>query len=753
MEKIKGRALRLEECQIHEEREIVRSILSDFNGVRLGFIKTNDEEYMIVIYSVFGEKIIIPCQNFEEASAATEKIMLNLEKVRIERENGDRYGIISATQGEQVEVQISRPNIRYMHNRRKIENDLYKQLYETYGLEYDDGKIISKDALRKYNDETLQGAIKLYFKRKAEAKIGTNVNLEDSTADQIIKKILLITRSEEQHYILTSLEQVRIDGEPLERTRTVGQYLIDQARTQEENAVDFNKYGYSEGVQNYLLKLIYNQQINITDEQKEGLVKFKRSGYKMINSLMRGDYETIEREYTRSTSIALTVRQILQMETIAKALPKRNCDIIVSRLGRALHNSQSGSENKKQYKSFVSFGTNNGTWVDGTSSETKVLYRRLLKGGEPAIPIDLICPEALSYLLLECEILNLPMSYDEINVTETEDYLGKGVSKIIEMGNIENIPVHDIIKKRLNEIRRLLEKTPKTTPQSEEESPERLETDEDRRKYEIWGYIDNPEDEQLELADIMEQYRKSGEMKEIIGFDERIIKDPMQYKSELHGAPHTRRVAFLVRTLANLYQLPENDKRLLLFAAQNHGIGREHDMEDIEHGQKSAYKLKDAEGWTEFSPEEQELISFIITQHSEEKNSQIQAISRLGDDKKERYKMMLNYLTDADKLDRVRLGRSDGLDPSRLTLPISKKMVKMAYQTKQFLFKVFEYEESESKIRRMLEDVNAAIKLIEQIEQSPMEEVIEVNPLIYFDDYKQNRISAPIPSHQDENIR
>lgn len=68
---------------------------------------------------------------------------------------------------------------------------------------------------------------------------------------------------------------------------------------------------------------------------------------------------------------------------------------------------------------------------------------------------------------------------------------------------------------------------------------------------------------------------------------------------------------------------------------------------------------------------------------------------KLPPKKQESYKKMLNYMKDADKLDRVRLGKYDGLDPARLSLPISQKLIKAAYQSHEYLFDFLELEKLE----------------------------------------------------------
>lgn len=730
-----------------EENIVARSIFSDFKGTRLGLAKSNDGKYMVIIFPYSGDKIIVPCENIEEASHTVEKVMLNLEKSRIKEQKGEGYGIVSALQGDRVKVEINdRGNIRYTRSRENRKVELYKQLYELYGLKFDKREMYKRIDTDQYpNDEKIQKEIKdkLFSAERFRAFFDDSLKkmLEEEIpeANQIIKKIVAVLRTEGDSYIIAKLDQITIDGKTLEKTRDVGQYLINKATLNTgEKVIDFNTQGYSDSVQNYLLKLVYNQHIKLTHEQKKGMVYFKEEGYKIMNALMRAQNEVVKKEYTMNHSIDSIVEQLLQMEAISKSLPKRNYDITLGRIGTGAHDKEKYEENIKEYSSYVSFGTNNGTDINEGNTEwwkniPSILYKRVLKSEEPAIPIDLLCQDVLVHKLLECEILSLPMQYTEGQIQKIEDPM-TDIKQIITMENITEMSVTDILETRLKGLKDFLIKERITKSLEEAEWNEKLE------KYEAIGYSEDLETIQLELRDVLEQYKKSGEISEVIAFDKGINIDNKQYEktgldNDTHGRLHARRVAFFVRTLANLGGLTEQDKKILLFAAKNHDIGRKHDYEDAKHGMDSASMLIHTRGWEEFSEEEQELIKFIVIEHSKGQDDNAQAIERLNDEKKYKYKMMLNYLKDADKLDRVRLGNGPkvGLDASRLQLDVSKQLVKMAYQLHEFSLDISEQE----KINIMLQDIEETVERVQHAKTTPITEQITTEPLRYFDDEPQ----------------
>ena len=132
-----------------------------------------------------------------------------------------------------------------------------------------------------------------------------------------------------------------------------------------------------------------------------------------------------------------------------------------------------------------------------------------------------------------------------------------------------------------------------------------------------------------------------------------------------------------------------------------------------------------------------------------------EAIARLDDEKKERYENLLNYMKDSDKLDRVRLGKYDGLDVSRLSLPTSKSLVRVAYQTHEYLFDIINVKNKDTYLNNSAK-IEECLDLIDKEKDKPIEN-IEVEGLTYFDDEEkeiQNEeiIESKVEEQQEQNM-
>ncbi len=122
-----------------------------------------------------------------------------------------------------------------------------------------------------------------------------------------------------------------------------------------------------------------------------------------------------------------------------------------------------------------------------------------------------------------------------------------------------------------------------------------------------------------------------------------------------HDLTHTQRVILNAAMIMNLRnELSERERKIIYTAAEFHDTGRVHDYEDKFHGERAVQKF--SHELDSFSEEEQDLIKFMIIQHcksTSENEMAIQALNK-SEEEKAKYRLFLNYLKDADKLDRVR---------------------------------------------------------------------------------------------------
>ena len=170
-----------------------------------------------------------------------------------------------------------------------------------------------------------------------------------------------------------------------------------------------------------------------------------------------------------------------------------------------------------------------------------------------------------------------------------------------------------------------------------------------------------------------------------------------------HDLNHTKRVLLNASMIMELRKdLTDREREMIFTAIEYHDTGRIHDFEDNVHGQRAVQKFtNELHG---FSVEEQDLIKFIIIQHCKSSAENKYAINTLNKSEKdkEKYKLFLNYMKDADKLDRVRFPEispymTDSLDPDRLYFDESKQIIKFACEALENSETLFELKNDKSK--------------------------------------------------------
>lgn len=200
----------------------------------------------------------------------------------------------------------------------------------------------------------------------------------------------------------------------------------------------------------------------------------------------------------------------------------------------------------------------------------------------------------------------------------------------------------------------------------------------------------------ISLSEVFSRLENDGQLEELLWQDDIIKNDDLQYPSIDHGVTHTRRVNFLSTVLMMMENITGRDKEIVFEIAKNHDIGRYHDWEDQMHGYCSVRKIEENSGRLEgFSKEEQDLIKFVISQHSVGRQENIGVLASLPDELREKYSRIFWMFTDADKLDRVRLEPTGtwtrvGLEPSRLSLERSRELECLAYETNAKLFEILD---------------------------------------------------------------
>ena len=577
------------------------------------------------------------------------------------------------------------------------------------------------------------------FSKKLEAPDGERVRIAEYNSNIPARRI-------------KSESQILLDGKPLETTRKAGDILLEHANVGQngDRVIDFQTAGYINATHVCLMKRLYKEQILLTDEQKEGVTHYKNAGFMVMNGLLRGGQKNFEMiidkilnsEY--KTPLDIITKYILDIEDIAKVLPQRSFDVILHRKGSGVGKAvQEGSKN--EYNSLVSFATNEGMRT-GDSPENYVEYQYRLKKDVPAVPIEILCPEALRSYHPECEIFTLPFSYEVEKYNEKYRDMHDGdYEALVTIGNVKNIPITKLLEVRLPELSDYLKKL-STDRAYVDDLLTKTQSSESTKVFISAGYEENEDVEQISLLEMLNSFKEIGKLKDVIDYDKKIQNDPNQYESYTHGANHTRRVGFFARVIGENIGLSKEDMELLLYAVQNHDIGRTHDLEDKEHGEKSVERLKqirkenNSDKWESnkpdyFSFDDRDLIFFMIENHSKSVRENEQAIAMLPEYKQDRYRLMLNCLKDADKLDRIRLGKDDGLDATRLQLPFSQKIVRMAYEVNYIWTDIADRLDSKLyDVDSIIPSVDKAIEIVQDRIQNPVKNEIGKRKIEYYDD-------------------
>ena len=281
---------------------------------------------------------------------------------------------------------------------------------------------------------------------------------ELGTIDTTSRNTTSIKGDDGQNNILTisTLDQLLINKQPLKETEPTVKRLLDLSmqNDREEPYLDFCKAGYDAGIQNYLILSLYGENIRLNERLVNAIAFYKAKEpriYYLVNSFLRGNFDDMM-SYLKTLKGPISVCSIARMcQNIIQAqeeLPKRSCNIMIYRAGFGVNKNKTvGAQNT--YDSFVSFGTSGGTLAEQASDDsTPVLYKRILKKDEDAIPVDLIENLGTLYLdgSLENEFLLPPFTFRITEVSKEE------ATDVYDIEEIEKINPRALLGKRLGEM-------------------------------------------------------------------------------------------------------------------------------------------------------------------------------------------------------------------------------------------------------------------------------------------------------------
>lgn len=205
----------------------------------------------------------------------------------------------------------------------------------------------------------------------------------------------------------------------------------------------------------------------------------------------------------------------------------------------------------------------------------------------------------------------------------------------------------------------------------------------DRNEFEV---LVNPQDvinireiEFYDFAKIQDELDEAGVIDQYHNYVVNIDADSYDNPKGIHGVLHAKRVLLLALTIGYYEKLSEEDIEILAWAAIIHDIGRDHDLEDEEHGAASWGKAYENGIIPEhFNEEELNLLKYLVETHSQP-DSTLTKYDMIKYNLNDELRTLVLYkvFKDADGLDRV---RTHDLNSKYLRTDSATKMILLAHQ-------------------------------------------------------------------------
>ncbi len=726
-----------------DEKLLVRQTRKHLIEMPYTILKSpEDGSYILVFRAQNSGNLLIPCRTLEDLRTTLNTLHLNYIAMRMQNSDAyieslsesraevDEYLVIGkegldTTIPRKITKLLGRIREIYMLGNASKDDDTFYSIEQAERMEILDGINALDSAKDDVHGKSPEFRDRVQWIRKLEEKFTPEKRREVKYLFEQLKDALVLMKEHPNSYVTTNLALLRADDKELMTEEQAIKFILNRVSTVQPNGrllYDFSNDNIPNEIQDLLLRHLIGGEYELTDAQKRACEDYKYCSVD-INTFLRG--RTSETNLIFREKFKTMLQDIIELEKLASSLPKRDFDIVIHRIG--LGSTKDISEGSRNlYDSFVSFGTDSGTEL-ADSQHGAYRYRRILRAEDKAVPLDQICTEVWAERESECEVLLMPFSF---TVGSVSRYNPKFPD--VEMEDIENLDILKILKIRM-------ENFLKTYKTQEDDRFQRLPEKDEKLQREYRGYVEDPANgEQIKFEDAIASLKENGEYEEFLNFDTSVETDYHQYRgSKLHGFNHTRRVCLNARLIANMEGLSPEDKRVLLFAAKYHDIGRRNDFEDIDHGRKSAEKL-DAYGLMEdFSFEDRRLIRFIVEEHCLSKSKNEVDLRAIPENERARYERLLNILKDADKLDRVRLGKFDGLTPDRLNLASSKRLIEFSYDSFMYFEQFIESERGQ----RIAADVAEVLGELDEFLENRTYTKVPMRPLVY-KDYREERSST-----------
>ena len=154
---------------------------------------------------------------------------------------------------------------------------------------------------------------------------------------------------------------------------------------------------------------------------------------------------------------------------------------------------------------------------------------------------------------------------------------------------------------------------------------------------------------QVVNAALLDEYR-------LLAGNEAVLRRQFHRPESIHGISHMKRVLLHAFFLSFLEQLSAKDRKVLLYAAAFHDIGRSHDALCERHGADSIEKMHKLVTLQEqLEPEDLRALQFVMQWHCIADQRGLRALSEMPVAEQTRIKRLFFLFKDCDALDRVRI--------------------------------------------------------------------------------------------------
>lgn len=261
---------------------------------------------------------------------------------------------------------------------------------------------------------------------------------------------------EQKTLTISTVEELLINDSSLKSSEDIIKrlYELSVRNDREEPYLDFYEAKYDAGIQNYLIMNLYHENIRVNDMIVNALTFYKMKDpkfYYLVNSFLRGNFDEMF-SYLNSMEKKMSINSIARIcQNIIEAqeeLPNRSHDVMIYRSGLGVNKDKTiGAQNT--YEGFVSFGTSGGTLEKpAENGESPIIYKRILKKDEKAIPVDLIENLGLIYLdgTQENELLLPPFKFKITGIEKEEQF------DVYSIEETERINARELLNRRLYEL-------------------------------------------------------------------------------------------------------------------------------------------------------------------------------------------------------------------------------------------------------------------------------------------------------------